>query len=161
MLRRSAIALMVVALAAGCGRNVPPLPDTPAIDTAAAAADLVKSHNEVRVANGLAPLTLHPTLQYCAESHSADMAEHTFMSHTGSDWSTPFQRMSRNGYKYRSAGENVAAGQGSVSQVMNTWMGSFGHRANILGRQYKDIGAAVRLSKGGTPYWTVTFGASQ
>ena len=67
-----------------------------------------------------------------AQAHSQDMADRDFFSHTGSDGRSPFQRMRDAGYSYRRAAENIAAGSTSPAEVVDMWMGSPGHRANIL-----------------------------
>jgi uncharacterized protein YkwD len=79
------------------------------------------------------------------------------MSHTGSDGSSPFDRIRRYGYNYRRAAENVAAGYSSAQDVMRGWMNSSGHRANILNPRYRDIG--IGDASGNKRYWTETFGA--
>jgi len=87
------------------------------------------------------------------------MACNHFFSHTGSDGSSPFDRMSRQGYSFSAAAENIAAGYGSPADVVAGWMGSEGHRANILGT-YVHIGVGYTYepnSDWGT-YWTATFG---
>lgn len=153
----------VIALAAllsgpGCdqGEEIP-LPRTPATDVSRASFDLLEAHNRLRKDRGLPPLERNEALQRAAEAHAEDMARNTFMSHTGSDGSSPFKRIDRMGYKWTAAGENVAAGQQTVDAVMKTWLGDLGHRRNIMGG-YKHLGAAVRLSRGGYPYWVVDFG---
>lgn len=113
--------------------------------------------NSERGRVGLSPLRLHSQLTAAAQAHSNDMARHNFMSHTGSDGSSPFDRMKRYGYNFRRAGENVAAGQSSPQDVMRAWMNSSGHRANILNSNYRDIG--IGYARGNRPYWTQTFGA--
>jgi uncharacterized protein YkwD len=121
------------------------------------AADLVAAHNQVRAEHNLPLLAASGPLQAAAEVHARDMAHWHIMSHRGSDLSTPFRRMSAQGYTFRRAAENVAAGQGSVDSVMKGWMRSPGHRLNILGK-YSEIGAACATASDGTPYWCVTFG---
>ena len=79
------------------------------------------------------------------------------MSHRGSDGSSPFRRMASAGYRFERAGENVAAGQATLDALMGDWMGSPGHRRNILGK-FTEIGAAYATDGSGTPYWCVTFG---
>ncbi len=79
------------------------------------------------------------------------------MSHRGGDGSSPFTRVTRAGYAYSRAGENVAAGQTSVDAVMRSWLLSPGHRLNILGR-YSEIGTGCAIDTSGTAYWCVTFG---
>ncbi len=113
--------------------------------------------NSERGRAGLSPLRLHSQLTAAAQAHSNDMARHHFMSHTGSDGSSPFDRMKRHGYNFRRAGENVAAGQTSPQDVMRAWMNSSGHRANILNPNYYDIG--IGYARGNKLYWTQTFGA--
>lgn len=138
----------------------PPVPPTPQPAPGETNAKLVEAHNKAREAQGLAPLVQSPALTKAAQIHSDDMARTGRMSHTGSDGSSPFQRMEQAGYRYGYAGENVAAGQADVSAVMQAWMNSSGHRSNILSRNYKDLGVAVAYGRNGQPYWTATFGAS-
>jgi uncharacterized protein YkwD len=130
----------------------------PELDLATVTADLVAAHNRVRAAHRRAPLTVSGPLEAAAREHARDMARHRWMSHRGSDLSSPFRRMAAHGYTYRRAGENVAAGYPSVDSVMKGWMLSPGHRANILGR-FSEIGAACATATNGTRYWCVTFGA--
>ena len=113
--------------------------------------------NSERGRAGLSPLRLHSQLMAAAQAHSNDMARHNFMSHTGSDGSSPFDRMKRYGYNFRWAGENVASGYSSPQDVMRGWMNSSGHRANILNRNFRDIG--IGYARGNRPYWTQKFGA--
>jgi uncharacterized protein YkwD len=79
------------------------------------------------------------------------------MTHEGSDGSTPAQRVERQGYHYFATGENVALGQASVAEVMDSWMNSPHHRRNILG-DFTEIGAALAEDADGRPYWAVDFG---
>lgn len=93
-----------------------------------------------------------------AYGHSADMAGHSFLSHTGSDGSTLSERITREGYVWRALAENVAAGYPSVGAVVQGWLGSEGHCRNIMNPQYKEIGAAYADGTyGGAParYWTL------
>jgi uncharacterized protein YkwD len=127
------------------------------LDLAGAVAELVAAHNRVRAAHHRPPLSVSGPLEAAAREHARDMARHRWMSHRGSDLSSPFRRMSAQGYAFRRAGENVAASYRSVDAVMKGWMFSPGHRANILGR-YTEVGAACATATNGTPYWCVTFG---
>jgi uncharacterized protein YkwD len=119
--------------------------------------DLVNQH---RAAAGLSPLIRAAELDSAARRHSDDMATHNFMSHTGSDGSTPGQRISAAGYQWSTYGENIAAGYSTAEAVVNAWMNSSGHRANILNSRYKEIGLAVTYRAGTTYryYWTQDFG---
>jgi uncharacterized protein YkwD len=152
-------ALLAFVLLVGCHRDIPPLPPTPPVDIARATADLIAAHNTIRSANGVPPLTQNLQLQAASDAHAIDMAVHTFMSHKGSDWSSPYSRMKKAGYVVKStAGENVAMGQADVQVVMRAWMSDIGHRRNVLNKSYKDIGAAVRVGRNGRPYWVTDFG---
>lgn len=133
---------------------VPPSPPSPP------ASDLVQSllaaHNKTRAQYGVGPLKLVSSLIRAAQEHSDDQARREKMGHDGSDGSTPFQRMTRAGYRYMSAGENVAMGYKSVAAVMDGWMGSPGHRDNIL-RAYTEVGFGMTADSVGRCYWTACF----
>lgn len=132
-------------------------PEAPAPDLAETVAALVAAHNRVRAEHRRAPLTVSAPLEAAARRHALDMARRRRMSHRGGDGSSPFRRMAAEGYAFRHAGENVAAGYESVDAVMKGWMWSPGHRRNILG-QYTEIGAACASDTNGAIYWCVTFG---
>jgi uncharacterized protein YkwD len=85
------------------------------------------------------------------------MSDHQSMSHTGSDGSSPGDRITRAGYDWRTYGENVAYGYPTPESVMAGWMSSPGHKANILNCAFKEIG--VGMAKDGY-YWTQDFGAT-
>jgi len=119
--------------------------------------ELVEAHNSLRVRKGLPPLQTDPALSAAAQKHARDMAAHGRMRHRGSDGSTPFQRMSREGYEFRAAAENVAAGQPTADAVMAAWWHSPPHRSNVLGN-FSQIGTGTATDADGTPYWCVTFG---
>lgn len=120
--------------------------------------DLVNQH---RAAAGLSPLIRAAELDSAADRHSDDMATNNFMSHTGSDGSSPAQRISAAGYKWTTYGENIAAGYATADAVVAAWMNSTGHRNNILNANFKEIGIAVTYRAGTTYgyYWTQDFGA--
>ncbi|MGC2999485.1 CAP domain-containing protein [Streptomyces sp. G35A] len=103
-------------------------------------------------------MTVNATLTKAAQAHSADMAAHRNMSHTGSDGSSPGDRITRAGYSWSTFGENVAYGYTSPEQVMAGWMSSPGHKANILNCAFKEIG--VGLAQPGN-YWTQDFGTAR
>ncbi|WNG57221.1 CAP domain-containing protein [Archangium gephyra] len=107
-------------------------------------------------------LTLDTRLRCAARKHSKDMATNNFFSHTGSNGSTPTQRMTSAGYTWRAAAENIAAGQNTPSTVVDSWMKSTGHCNNIMGASYKHLGVGYyHRSSGSTyaSYWTQNFGA--
>ena len=122
---------------------------------------VVELTNQQRASQGLAPLAINDLLVNAAAGHSTDMATNNFMSHTGSDGSNPGQRITRAGYSWRTYGENVAAGYSTAQAVMDGWMNSGGHRANILNPAFTEIGVALRENPNSTYryYWTMVLAA--
>ncbi|MFS4093020.1 CAP domain-containing protein [Streptomyces sp. AF1A] len=118
-------------------------------------ARIVQLVNSERAKAGCSALTLNSALTKAAQAHSADMAAHQNMSHTGSDGSSPGDRITAAGYAWSSYGENVAYGYATPEDVMAGWMASPGHRANILNCSFKEIG--VGYAPQGN-YWTQDFG---
>ncbi|HEX5542400.1 MAG TPA: CAP domain-containing protein [Micromonospora sp.] len=114
--------------------------------------------NKERAANDCGAVTINDRLTTAAQRHSQDQADHNTMSHTGSDGSTPWQRAERAGYSH-AIGENVAAGYRTPAAVMNGWMNSPGHRANILNCRARAMGLGVVTARNGTHYWTQMFGS--
>lgn len=113
--------------------------------------------NSARGKAGCSALTVNAKLTKAAQSHSDDMSGSQAMSHTGSDGSSPGDRITSAGYDWRTYGENVAYGYPTAESVMAGWMSSPGHKANILNCAFKEIG--VGLAKDGY-YWTQDFGAA-
>ncbi|MEV0523807.1 sigma-70 family RNA polymerase sigma factor [Streptomyces sp. NPDC050439] len=114
--------------------------------------------NAERAKSGCGPLTLNSKLDDAAQGHSDDMAERDFFDHTNPDGKDPGDRVTAAGYKWTTYGENIAAGQRTPAAVMDSWMNSSGHRANILNCSFKEIGVGYRQGSGG-PWWTQNFGA--
>lgn len=96
--------------------------------------------NTERQKNGLSSLTLSDKLTAVANEKARDMAENNYFSHTSPTYGTPFQMLQQYGIRYKTAGENIAAGQRTPEEVMESWMNSSGHRANILNPSYTEIG---------------------
>ncbi|WP_329417636.1 CAP domain-containing protein [Streptomyces sp. NBC_01268] len=113
--------------------------------------------NAERAKAGCGPLTANATLTRAAQGHSDDMAARDFFDHTNPDGAGPGDRVTAAGYPWSTYGENIAMGQSSPEQVMESWMNSPGHRANILNCDFKEIG--VGIHDAGGPYWTQVFGA--
>ncbi|MFI1072729.1 CAP domain-containing protein [Streptomyces puniciscabiei] len=145
------------ATASSAPKPTPTPTPTPTATASGAVARVVQLVNAERAKVGCHPLTVNPELAKAAQAHSADMAAHQNMSHTGSDGSSPGDRITRAGYSWSAYGENVAYGYATPEQVMNGWMNSPGHRANILNCSYKEIG--VGLAQPGS-YWTQDFGTA-
>ncbi len=111
-----------------------------------------------------APLAWNTALAQAALVHSDDMVAGDFFSHTGSDGSSAGARASAAGYSAGTWGENIAAGQRTVAAVMQSWMASPGHCANILRASYRDIGLACVAGTGDSrygTYWTMVLGAQR
>ncbi|MFK0227427.1 sigma-70 family RNA polymerase sigma factor [Streptomyces sp. NPDC090303] len=113
--------------------------------------------NTERSKAGCGPLTEHPLLTKAAQGHSDDMAARDFFDHTNPDGDGPGERVTAAGYAWSTYGENIAKGQATPAQVMDSWMNSPGHRANILNCAFKEIG--IGLHSSGGPYWTQVFGS--
>lgn len=116
--------------------------------------EVVRLVNDIRVQNGLKPLTEDWELSRVARIKSQDMKDNNYFSHTSPIYGTPFQMIRNFGISYRSAGENIARGQATPQAVVNAWMNSSGHRANILNPSYTRIGVGY-VANG--KYWTQMF----
>ncbi|MGC9539069.1 sigma-70 family RNA polymerase sigma factor [Streptomyces sp. UG1] len=123
-------------------------------------AQVVALVNKERSAAGCGPLEEDALLNKAAQGHSDDMAARDFFDHTNPDGADPGQRITAAGYRWSTFGENIARGQQTPEAVMESWMNSPGHRANILNCSFKDIGVGINNSSGG-PWWTQNFGAKQ
>ncbi|MGE7979232.1 CAP domain-containing protein [Psychrobacillus sp. NPDC093200] len=110
--------------------------------------------NAERAKEGLAPLKIDSALTKSAQLKSQDMKDNNYFSHTSPTYGSPFDQMKSLGINYKSAAENIAMGQRSAEEVVQGWMNSAGHRANIMNGSYTHIG--VGLSDSGY-YWTQQF----
>jgi uncharacterized protein YkwD len=106
-----------------------------------------------------AALSWNCTLEAVADAHSRDMGDHNFFSHTGSDGLSVGNRVTNAGYDWSAVGENIAAGQPTIDVVMNAWLDSPGHCANIMSPSYSEFGAtSYAVSGSDYPiYWTQVF----
>ncbi|MEV5433274.1 CAP domain-containing protein [Streptomyces sp. NPDC052701] len=121
-------------------------------------ADVVGLTNRERVRAGLRPLAPDPRLAAAAQAHSADMAARGFYSHTCPDGGRPWDRAAAAGAGRRSIGENIACGQRSPAEVVEGWMNSPGHRANILKPDFTHLGIGFAGGGRAGTYWTQLFG---
>lgn len=96
--------------------------------------------NKERAKYGLPALATDKPLMAAAREKSQDMQVNNYFSHTSPTYGSPFDRLKALGISYRSAGENIAKGQTSAAQVVEAWMNSEGHRANILNKDFTHIG---------------------
>ncbi|KKB34768.1 S-layer homology domain-containing protein [Bacillus thermotolerans] len=118
---------------------------------------ILKLVNEERAKAGAPALTLAEDISKVAQKKSEDMAEKDYFDHNSPTYGSPFAMMEQFGLDYTLAGENIAAGYQSASAVMEDWMDSPGHRANILNPGYKEIG--IGIANGGEygTYYTQMF----
>lgn len=169
----------------GCGAELPPTnggdgdntgvdPDTATYvcgNAKITKADILTAINNARAqarSCGVQQFVAAPSVNWdnrlflAADKHSKDMATHNFISHTGSDGSNFGQRIRQQGYSFRFAAENVAAGQPNLNYVVTGWLNSPGHCKNIMAQQAKDIGLSCRYDKNTTykTYWTLELGSS-
>lgn len=116
--------------------------------------EVVRLVNEIRAENGLQALTYDWELSRVARYKSQDMKDNKYFSHTSPTYGSPFQMIKNFGITYRSAGENIAKGYATPQAVVNGWMNSSGHRANILNASFNRIGVGYVASGN---YWTQMF----
>ena len=116
--------------------------------------EVIRLVNEIRVKNGLNPLIADWELSRVARYKSQDMKDNNYFSHNSPIYGSPFTMIKNFGISYRSAAENIAKGQKTPQAVVNGWMNSSGHRANILNPTYKKIGVGYVPSGN---YWTQMF----
>ena len=128
----------------------------PTVDSSVSAfeAEVVRLVNEIRVSRGLSPLTHNWELSRVARYKSQDMKNLGYFSHTSPTYGSPFNMMKNFGISYKTAGENIAKGYSTPKQVVDAWMNSPGHKANILNSSFTEIG--VGYVSGGN-YWTQMF----
>lgn len=106
------------------------------------------------------PLTWNATLAAAAEAHTRSMANNNFFDHKDRDGRTPGDRAELAGYNYQDVGENIAAGQDTPRKVVDGWLASAGHCANLMNPKFRELGAAYAVdpkSDAGI-YWTAMFG---
>lgn len=159
------------AVSLSCKRPTPPKtggsptgtetnPNTnPSTSTGASSVEeaVVRLTNQARAANGCRALVHDPKLHAAAERHSADMAARGYFDHTSPDGRDPGDRVQASGFSpIRTWGENIAMGQRTAEQVVQGWLDSPGHRANIMNCSFTHIGVG-HATKG--PHWTQVFAA--
>jgi len=113
-----------------------------------------------RAFNAARPVRWNGLLAGASQLHAGDMARYNYFSHSGRDGSDPAQRVERAGYRYRSTGENIAAGQMKPEDAVAGWLKSPGHCANLMNPAFIDMGVAFAVdprSEMGV-YWTLAFG---
>lgn len=132
--------------------NIPTTPEVTAYEK-----EVARLVNVERAKAGLPALTYNWELARVARYKSEDMRNKGYFSHTSPTYGSPFDMMKAFGIRYTAAGENIAKGQMTPQQVMNGWMNSSGHKANILSRNYTQIGVGYAKDSAGRGYWTQMF----
>lgn len=113
--------------------------------------------NHERTSRGLQALTNNWQLERVARYKANDMSSNNYFSHISPSYGSPFNMMEDFGIYFSSAGENIAMGQTTPEEVVNDWMNSPGHRANILSATYTQTGVGYAKNKNGTVYWSQMF----
>ncbi|MEO1013993.1 MAG: CAP domain-containing protein [Pseudomonadota bacterium] len=113
--------------------------------------------NELRLANGVKPLTLDPLLAEAAHAHAADLARRDAISHYGVNGSTPVTRVASTGYDAVLTGENVATGYRDFDEVLDGWLHSPGHRKTLLLPDVVHVGLALVYDRNASSrtFWTM------
>lgn len=140
----------------------PPLPPMPTPVPTPPVSDIIEeikqqlfsSHNQERLKKGLSPYGRNTLLDKAAQKHCDYMAVNNHLTHDERGVRVGV-RITREGYVWKTCGENIAEGQESVNEVMNSWMNSSGHKANILG-DFLEVGFGV-TKRDNVLWWVVNF----
>ena len=121
---------------------------------------MLSSLNMIRAENAVEPLKLCNTLNKSAQGYAEVMATQNFFDHEGQDGSTPSQRAQSAGYRSYGVGENIAAGQTSIEEVMTGWKNSPGHFKNMIKSEYMHVGFGMAINQETTykTWWVQNFG---
>ena len=145
--------------ASGMVRSCTPSPPAPAPAGAVSVEGCMAQVNAERSARGIPLVGFDARLASAAQKHSAYQGSISTMTHTGSGGTTGGQRMRAEAYTWRTWGENVAYGYGDCGAVMNGWMNSSAHKANIRNPKFTTIGMGVAIGADGNLYWTMDLAA--
>ncbi len=155
---RGALSHLSASPSASASPSPRPKTTSPASGVSGFEAAVVNLVNQQRAQNGCRALNSDSRLAKAARGHSADMAARGYFDHTTPDGVSFSARITAAGYRWSAAAENIASGQPDPASVMNAWMNSPGHRANILNCAYRDIGVGLAYDSRRTPFWTQDFG---
>jgi uncharacterized protein YkwD len=132
-------------------------------DLARARAAMLARVNAERAKAGRPPLRLDPRLSAAAQAHAEDMMVHSYYNHASPEGKTPLDRVRKTGYAPHIVAENIARGPFTVDEVMDDWMLSREHRANLLHPAFRDFGAGIVVGRnsavGFTVIWVQDFAA--
>lgn len=119
--------------------------------------EVIRLVNVQRANYGLPMLVKNWEASRVARYKSQDMIDKRYFAHMSPTYGSPFTMMQNFGLRFSAAAENIAYGQRTAAEVMNSWMNSPGHRANILNRSFTQIGVGAAKASNGTLYWTQMF----
>lgn len=129
--------------------------NVPDENTLSYAAQIVNLVNAERAKAGLPALTMDANITAAANVRAKEIKQS--FSHTRPNGSSFSSALKEQGVSFRGSGENIAWGQKSPEQVMNGWMNSDGHRANILNKNFKNIGVGYYQDENGVNHWVQLF----
>lgn len=143
-MKKLGLVTVAVCAALGCANDTSTA-DVPRCggDDASEVCEVFRIVNEERAAEGVHPLAWNAELALAAHLHAEDMVMQGYFDHASLDGRSFADRADEAGYDAAPRGENIAAGQRSPEQVMNSWMGSPGHRNNILATGSNEIGVGL------------------
>ena len=109
------------------------------------------------------PLVWNDALTAAATAHSNDMAQRNYFSHTSPEGASMVERVEATGYQWSTLAENIAAGQRTIQVVMDGWIDSDGHCANVMNPRLRDVGMACVATSSATyrTYWTMNLGTQR
>jgi uncharacterized YkwD family protein/spore coat assembly protein SafA len=119
--------------------------------------EVIRLVNVERSRAGRSALTENNELSHVARLKSQDFIKNNYFSHNSPTYGSPFNMLTSFGIPFTAAAENIASGQPTAVEAMNSWMSSSGHRANILNSMYNQIGVGVARDNNGKLYWTQIF----
>lgn len=174
---KTTLSILALCLAAACGGSGGSMSNTPSnspvttgsspgTPAAPGAVSITPSRtfdsmlNDVRSANGAGAVTYDARLGRAAEGHANDMLRNNFFSHTGSDGSSVGDRVTAQGYRWRTVGENIARGQRDEADVLRAWVNSPGHQRNNVNPNFEDF-ALAKAGTGSRQYWVLVLAAER
>lgn len=151
---RRAVTTIAMSAVLGLGAGISPVHAEPGFEQ-----QVISLTNQHRTAHGCGALAGNAALTNAARKHSNEMAANNTMTHYGANGSDAGDRIAQAGYVATRWAENVAYGQTTPREVVDSWMASPGHRVNILDCRLAEIGVGHTVNKAGVPYWTQDFGS--
>jgi uncharacterized protein YkwD len=162
---RSLLLIGLLLAGATAAREAPPISSRPPAEVQQQVLELVNQARARSRACGserfspAAPLVISGKLYRAARGHARDMARRNYFEHQGRDGRSPKDRVQDEGYRLLLTGENIAFGPETASEVVNGWLGSPGHCANIMHPRFREMGVAVALGRQrGHFYWVQELG---